>query len=286
MRTCDYCGGEVSDTAKKCKHCGEWLNRDTKQQETVQKEVNNFQNTKEENFNNSTDIQTNSQANTKTQDSYLLIILIGIVVLMIAIIALFLFQDKINNLKGNEIEKIIKNANEKVFGYESAGIENTIYKLMENDYNQIVYFKDKNTGADTYAFRVQTDFKNNSESNDTFNYELGRIIINPNDINKSKYTYNYRSGEDGNPIKWFAGSDKTFVKSIPQIAKLKNEAYLRYKNNEYLSLINLYSECTALDAEGLYEQKCETLPQDSGELLDGWYRGSHEALAKLRSTTL
>ena len=25
MKTCKYCGGELMDTAKKCKHCGEWL---------------------------------------------------------------------------------------------------------------------------------------------------------------------------------------------------------------------------------------------------------------------
>lgn len=25
MKTCKYCGGELIDTAKKCKHCGEWL---------------------------------------------------------------------------------------------------------------------------------------------------------------------------------------------------------------------------------------------------------------------
>ena len=25
MKTCKYCGGEIMDTAKKCKHCGEWL---------------------------------------------------------------------------------------------------------------------------------------------------------------------------------------------------------------------------------------------------------------------
>lgn len=25
MKTCKYCGGEIMDTAKKCKHCGEWI---------------------------------------------------------------------------------------------------------------------------------------------------------------------------------------------------------------------------------------------------------------------
>lgn len=25
MKTCKYCGGELTDTSKKCKHCGEWL---------------------------------------------------------------------------------------------------------------------------------------------------------------------------------------------------------------------------------------------------------------------
>ncbi len=39
MRACEYCGGEVSDTARKCKHCGEWLKKDIDQPQTVQKET-------------------------------------------------------------------------------------------------------------------------------------------------------------------------------------------------------------------------------------------------------
>ena len=39
MKTCKYCGGEVIDTAKKCKHCGKWLNKEseTTQIKNIQK---------------------------------------------------------------------------------------------------------------------------------------------------------------------------------------------------------------------------------------------------------
>ena len=39
MKTCKFCGGEVSDTARKCKHCGEWLNQEIEQPKTVLKET-------------------------------------------------------------------------------------------------------------------------------------------------------------------------------------------------------------------------------------------------------
>ena len=28
MKTCKYCGSELIDTAKKCSHCGEWLDEE------------------------------------------------------------------------------------------------------------------------------------------------------------------------------------------------------------------------------------------------------------------
>lgn len=34
MKTCKYCGKEVSDTAKKCMHCGKWLNEENNQTTT------------------------------------------------------------------------------------------------------------------------------------------------------------------------------------------------------------------------------------------------------------
>lgn len=302
MRTCDYCGGEVSDTAKKCKHCGEWLNRDTKQQETVQKEVNNFQNSKEENFNNSTDIQTNSQSNTKTQDSYLLIILIGIVVLMIAIIAIFLFQDKINNLKGNEIEKIIKNANgsqgwhedtiinpndciegcssEHYVDYEDVykeqGINSTLYKVMNDDYNQIVSFKNENTGADTYAFRYKTNLELGNGGGQYFVYELGRIMINPNNPNKSKCSYNFMANYDNNPVKWSNCSETTFINSLHKIAKLKRAEYEKFKE---INKLVVQSEICAY-ADSRDDIECQNPDLDTA------YEKEKEQLAKLRSTTL
>lgn len=29
-KNCPFCGEEIMATAKKCKHCGEWLNKETK----------------------------------------------------------------------------------------------------------------------------------------------------------------------------------------------------------------------------------------------------------------
>lgn len=29
-KTCPFCGEVIMSTAKKCKHCGEWLNKETK----------------------------------------------------------------------------------------------------------------------------------------------------------------------------------------------------------------------------------------------------------------
>lgn len=37
MKTCPYCGEEILAVAKKCKHCGEWLNNDEEQKEEIVK---------------------------------------------------------------------------------------------------------------------------------------------------------------------------------------------------------------------------------------------------------
>lgn len=270
-KICKYCGGEVSATAKKCKHCGEWLinEKDSKKENKIaQKKIN-------------PEIQKTVNIILRT---VLVILLITAVVLGINKSGLSDFvQNKVAELHMNEIEKIIKTANETKQGYEDVGQENTIYKLMEKDYNQISSFKDKQTGANTYAFRVQTDVKIFNNDTNFFEYELGRIIINPKDIQKSKCTYNFRASLDNNPVKWVECSDKSFIDSIPKIAELKNKSYQQYKNNEYRKLINLFSEC---NSEGFYNSKCDTLPNNSSELIDGWYSGHHEFLEKLRSTTL
>ncbi len=331
MKTCKYCGGEVIDTAKKCKHCGEWLDiicpycegevspqaticphcgekiKEGNEQETIPQSEKTkickycegenpvtakqcvhcgelfIEEHKQKSLNQNAQIK-NDANNTKT---LILVACITLVVFLVIIILIaFNKSGGFDNLNSNAIEKIIKTANATEQGYEDVGQENTIYKLMEKDYNQISSFKDRQTGANTYAFRVQTDWKYEYNNEDFFNYELGRIIINPKDIKKSKCTYNFRASLDNKPVKWIECSDKSFVESIPKIAELKNKAYQQYKNNEYGKLINLYSECMLKEGEGLYDPKCAALPYDAGELLDGWYHGRHEALINLRNTTL
>lgn len=305
MRNCKYCGGEVSDTAKKCKHCGEWLNEENEQTEvnkpniktceycggdvpfTAKKCIHCGENFIEEHQQKSLNKNAQIKNDSNNNKALILIVCITLVVFLVIIILIIFNKSGVfDNLNSNAIEKIIKTANTTEQGYEDVGQESKIYKLMEKDYNQISNFKDKQTGADTYAFRVQTDWKVEDNDDNFFEYELGRIMINPKDIKKSKCSYNFRASLDNKPIKWIECSDKSFVESIPKIAELKNKAYLQYKNNEYVKLINLYSECMYLDGEGLYDAKCEALPNDAGYLLDGWYHGRYEALTNLRNTTL
>lgn len=232
-------------------------------------------------------------------------------------------QDKIAELKMNEMEKIIANANSKEDFHEDTnscpnnctdgcdnehytswenyykekGVNSTLYKFMENDYNAIVAFKDPGTAADVYAVRVLTDMETGNAGGQYFTYELGRILVNKNNPKKSKCTYNYMAGYDNNAVKWFECSDKSFIESIPQIAKLKQEEYEKYKNiQKGTNQEETGNENPGYSAEDIefcslgdnYDtvEKCKKIPEKYIFGDNSYSEKSNEQLSKLRSTTL
>ena len=132
-------------------------------------------------------------------------------------------QDKIAELNMNEMEKLIANANSKedfhedtnacpndcVEGcdnehyvtwqnyYQGKGINSTLYKFSDNNYNAIVAFKDESTVSDAYAVRVLTDVEIGNAGGTYFAYELGRILINKNNPKKSKKPFKLQNVCDG-----------------------------------------------------------------------------------------
>lgn len=193
------------------------------------------------------------------------------------------YQQKVEESKMNELEKIIKTANDKEFDTEDIDVESTVYKFLENNYNQISYFKDKNTGADTYAFRVKTDLEIGNSGTDFFNYEIGRIMLNSQDINKSKCSYNYRTKLDNKEEKWIECSDKTFVESIPKIAEMKKQEYEKYKS--LIRYIEKEEFCSLGDNSETVKE-CKNIPEKYLSGQASAYDDAQHQLAKLRNTTL
>lgn len=188
-------------------------------------------------------------------------------------------QDKI---KMNKIEKVIKEANTKEYGNEDTQ-DSIVYKLMKEDYNQIVYFKDKNTGADTYAFRVQTDFEIGNGGIDFFNYEIGRIMINPQNIKSSKCSYNFGVLTDRNSVKWVDCSDTSFMDSIPKIAEMKKLEFEKY--NKLMEYVKQEDICSMGDNSETIKE-CKSIPEKylSGQV--SAYDDAEQQLSKLINTTL
>lgn len=188
-------------------------------------------------------------------------------------------QDKI---KMNKIEKVIKEANTKEYGNEDTQ-DSIVYKLMKEDYNQIVYFKDKNTGADTYAFRVQTDFEIGNGGIDFFNYEIGRIMINPQNIKSSKCSYNFGVLTDRNSVKWVDCSDTSFMDSIPKIAEMKKSEFEKY--NKLMEYVKQEDICSMGDNSETIKE-CKSIPEKylSGQV--SAYDDAQKQLDKLIRTTL
>lgn len=188
-------------------------------------------------------------------------------------------QDKI---KMNKIEKVIKEANTKEYGNEDTQ-DSIVYKLMKEDYNQIVYFKDKNTGADTYAFRVQTDFEIGNGGIDFFNYEIGRIMINPQNIKSSKCSYNFGVLTDRNSVKWVDCSDTSFMDSIPKIAEMKKSEFEKY--NKLMEYVKQEDICSMGDNSETIKE-CKSIPEKylSGQV--SAYDDAEQQLSKLINTTL
>lgn len=211
-------------------------------------------------------------------------------------------QDKITELKMNKMEKLISTANEKqafhedmnnnptycVEGcdnehfvpsesyYQEQGINSILYKFMNDNYNQIIVFKDKNTGADTYAFRYATDLILGNGSGTYFVYEIGRILINSQNPKKSKCTYNYMAGYDKNPVQWVDCSETNFIKTLPEIAKLKKTEFEKFRK---LNKLAVQRELCAY-AESRNSVECQN-PK-----LETAYEKENEQLAILRKTTL
>lgn len=192
-------------------------------------------------------------------------------------------QQKIEESKMNEIEKILQTTNDKMFATEDIGIESTVYKLMQNNYNQIVYFKDKNTGADTYAFRVQTDLEIGNGGIDFFNYELGRIMLNSQNIKNSKCTYNFNSLLNKNSIKWVDCSDTSFVESIPKIAEMKKQEYEKYK--KLMEYVKQEDICSMGDNSETIKE-CKSIPEKYLSGQASAYDDAEQQLSKLINTTL
>lgn len=188
-------------------------------------------------------------------------------------------QDKI---KMNKIEKVIKEANTKEYGNEDTQ-DSIVYKLMKEDYNQIVYFKDKNTGADTYAFRVQTDFEIGNGGIDFFNYEIGRIMINPQNIKSSKCSYIFGVLTDRNSVKWVDCSDTSFMDSIPKIAEMKKSEFEKY--NKLMEYVKQEDICSMGDNSETIKE-CKSIPEKylSGQV--SAYDDAQKQLDKLIRTTL
>lgn len=182
-----------------------------------------------------------------------------------------------------QIEKILSKSTAQEEAFEDSN-KATLYSIFGSDeYNQVVAFVEK--GVKVYAFRKETDTEVGN-GGFKFNYELGRIQINPNDPLKSRCTFNYRAKMDNNDVKWLDCSEKQFIKSLNKIAKLKEK--------EYLPLKEMYEEERIADICGMYDSendvRCEKYKnmsdKDYEKFWNNFNREKQKQLAKLRNTAL
>ena len=95
-------------------------------------------------------------------------------------------------LKQKTIDNLLETA-------ESIDEENTktVYKFLNDNYNQILSFKDEHPGASTYVVKYVSDtgYGNGGEN---FEYEIARFLKNSNNPNNSKCSYNYKEPDKFN----------------------------------------------------------------------------------------
>lgn len=214
--------------------------------------------------------------NAKPTLSLYLTVIIGI----LFIVSQFINWDVSDNR--GKIESIISQSTsqEEVFEDTNKAIQ---YNIFGNEgYNQIITFDEK--GIKVYAFRKETD-TDVGNGGFKFNYELGRIYINPNNPQKSKCTYNYRAKEDNNKVIWIDCTEKQFIKNLDKIAELKER--------EYLPLKSMYEEERLLDICGMFDSendvRCDKYKHLSDKDYEVYFKNlesnKQKQLAKLRNTT-
>jgi len=177
------------------------------------------------------------------------------------------FKSEISRLFPENLEKILNKAS----AIESVYLENKqAQKYIFNekkDYNNILKFRENN--KDIYVFNIETQTQNLKYNKSEIGYELGRIYLNINDKNKSQCTYNYGIQAYGKNVEYFPCSENQFLKSLPEIAKLKKDAYEKLQNTtdeynrlKYCESLKNYqnnSECFGLSDSNFSETTYDRL---------------------------
>lgn len=158
--------------------------------------------------------------------------IIGTIIVLIETIVVIEDIFNIKFFQIQNIENLLQNATEVKDVEENYLVDEMFskakkYNMFEDkDFNAILEFKDK--GISVYKFVVETD---SSIGNDGsyFNYEIGRIYLNPKNSDKSKCTYNYMAKFSNKPVKYFECTESDFIKNLPKISELKKEKYEQFK---------------------------------------------------------
>ena len=197
-------------------------------------------------------------------------------------------QGVVDSFSGETIADLLakSTSNDKVYD-QNYDKEVDQYTLFNNgEYNKIVKYEDK--GIITYLFKMETD-TDIGNGGDKFDYELGRITINPQDLKKCKCSYNYKPrytvdyhDDELKPIqtKWSDCSESEFIKNIHKIAPKKAEAFSALK--EVLDIENKLMPCEY--AEEGENPTCDKLMKEINE--DELRKQHIELLQKLRNITL
>lgn len=186
-------------------------------------------------------------------------------------------EEKIEDLLAKSTSK------DKVFDYELRKDIDQYNLFDDKGFNAIA--KIENKGLITYSFRLQTDIHYGQEE-DNYYYELGRIQINPENSQKSKCSYKFRTidilDEEMKkiPDNWTECSESQFIKNIYKIAPKKAEAFEPLK--EILDLEDKVAPCDYVE-EG-EDPACDKLLKENN--WDELSKKHKEILQQLRSITL